>query len=74
MCTHRHRSASALCNFFKIFLLHVGIFVCFFNLDWDNFIIFGMFMLQCYHVPYTSMTMLISENPSERDSATAFRE
>lgn len=30
-------------------------------------------MLTCYHLPYTALTMLISEEQHERDSATAFR-
>ncbi|PAA90918.1 hypothetical protein BOX15_Mlig026991g1 [Macrostomum lignano] len=30
-------------------------------------------MITCYHVPYTSSTVLISNNPSDKDGATASR-
>ncbi|PIK45037.1 putative sodium-dependent lysophosphatidylcholine symporter 1-B [Apostichopus japonicus] len=30
-------------------------------------------VLTCYHLPYTALTMLISEEQQERDSATVFR-
>lgn len=30
-------------------------------------------MLQCFHVPYSALTMFISREQSERDSATAYR-
>lgn len=29
--------------------------------------------LQCFHVPYSALTMFISREQSERDSATAYR-
>lgn len=30
-------------------------------------------LLQCFHVPYSALTMFISREQSERDSATAYR-
>lgn len=32
-----------------------------------------MVLLQCFHVPYSALTMFISREQSERDSATAYR-
>lgn len=29
--------------------------------------------MQSYHVPYTALTMHLSDRPSDRDSATAYR-
>uniref|UniRef100_A0A672V4J7 MFSD2 lysolipid transporter A, lysophospholipid n=1 Tax=Strigops habroptila TaxID=2489341 RepID=A0A672V4J7_STRHB len=35
--------------------------------------LFLLVMLQCFHVPYSALTMFISREQSERDSATAYR-
>lgn len=32
------------------------------------------FYLQCFHVPYSALTMFISSEQAERDSATAYSE
>ena len=32
-----------------------------------------LMLLQCFHVPYSALTMFISREQSERDSATAYR-
>lgn len=32
-----------------------------------------LLVLQCFHVPYSALTMFLSTDQQERDSATAYR-
>lgn len=67
-----------MCNEWNLckaaYLSNVKLIACYTAVG--SMLIFPFFFfspLQCFHVPYSALTMFISREQSERDSATAYR-